>query len=404
MSNNLFKGVVKLTQTQFDTLKDTGTLTVGDETIAYSPKDTNYVVEDNLTEQVAENASAITSLQTEVATLESDVSSLQSSVQTNTSNITQLGTNKLDKNQGVSNAGKMMVVGDDGNIIPQTLVEGGTTVTVDGQAQTTWDADTKADVSSLSEVATSGSYSDLINKPTIPTDNSELTNGAGYATTSELNSAVSGKLDTNQGASNAGKVMTVGDDGEVVPIIYPDFVTLTGDYDGTTAFGNISSEDYDKLISNDNAYIKFNDMLFRFQRSYTGGRSYVNEYPLSGVMQSKNIGFTQNAGVINWLLNTIEFCTMNKQGDNYLRFNNIQICWGTVTPGKDGTQVTFPNPFDGTIYSIGATNLDVSTSQIRALAATNRTSTGFTAYGQYSQSGSGITEGDVSFTWIAIGY
>lgn len=217
MSNNLLKGVVKLTQEQFDTLKGTGTLTVGDETIAYSPKDTAYVVEDNLTEQVAENASAITSLQTEVATLESDVSSLQSSVQTNTSNITQLGTNKLDKNQGISNAGKTMVVGDDGNIIPQTLVEGGTTVTVDGQAQTTWDADTKADVSSLSEVATSGSYSDLINKPTIPTDNSELTNGAGYATTSELNSAVSGKLDTNQGASNAGKVMTVAEDGNVAP-------------------------------------------------------------------------------------------------------------------------------------------------------------------------------------------
>ena len=36
--------------------------------------------------------------------------------------------------------------------------------------------------SSLSTVATSGSYNDLSDKPTIPTNNNELTNGAGYTT------------------------------------------------------------------------------------------------------------------------------------------------------------------------------------------------------------------------------
>ena len=40
----------------------------------------------------------------------------------------------------------------------------------------------KADTSSLATVATSGSYNDLTNTPTIPTDNNQLSNGAGYIT------------------------------------------------------------------------------------------------------------------------------------------------------------------------------------------------------------------------------
>jgi hypothetical protein len=40
----------------------------------------------------------------------------------------------------------------------------------------------KADTSSLATVATSGSYTDLSNKPTIPTNTNQLTNGAGFLT------------------------------------------------------------------------------------------------------------------------------------------------------------------------------------------------------------------------------
>lgn len=83
MSNNLFKGVVKLTQTQFDTLKETGTLTVSDETITYSPSDTIYVVEDNMQEQLNE---------------------------------------KLDKNQGTENASKLLEIDDNGNIVPSSTL------------------------------------------------------------------------------------------------------------------------------------------------------------------------------------------------------------------------------------------------------------------------------------------
>ena len=45
---------------------------------------------------------------------------------------------------------------------------------------------TPVNPSSLATVATSGDYDDLIDKPTIPTDTTDLTNGAGYITSSAL--------------------------------------------------------------------------------------------------------------------------------------------------------------------------------------------------------------------------
>lgn len=54
----------------------------------------------------------------------------------------------------------------------------------------------KADTSSLATVATSGSYNDLDNKPTIPTSTSQLTNDAGYVTSSALDNYVT--TDTEQ--------------------------------------------------------------------------------------------------------------------------------------------------------------------------------------------------------------
>lgn len=47
--------------------------------------------------------------------------------------------------------------------------------------------DTYAKISSLSTVATSGSYNDLLNKPTIPTTTNELTNDSGFITNSVNN-------------------------------------------------------------------------------------------------------------------------------------------------------------------------------------------------------------------------
>lgn len=83
--------------------------------------------------------------------------------------------------------------------------------------------------------------------------------------------------------------------------------------------------------------------------------------------------------------------------------NRIMICWGTVTPSASGTAITFPFPYANANYVVGATNESVKSNQIRAMAATNYKTTGFTAYGQYSQSGSGYTGGDCTFRWVSIG-
>jgi len=59
---------------------------------------------------------------------------------------------------------------------------------------------TESQISDLAHF--SGSYTDLSNKPTIPTNNTELTNGAGFATTSYVDTEVAGIVDTAPEALN----------------------------------------------------------------------------------------------------------------------------------------------------------------------------------------------------------
>ena len=92
-------------------------------------------------------------------------------------------------------------------------------------------------------------------------------------------------------------------------------------------------------------------------------------------------------------------------GYNYIKYNSgILICWGKTTPSAKGTFITLPTPFVNTDYSVGATNNNIQSNQIRALATTNYTTSSFKTVGQYSQSNSGYTDADVTFSWIAIGY
>ena len=96
--------------------------------------------------------------------------------------------------------------------------------------------------------------------------------------------------------------------------------------------------------------------------------------------------------------------TIVEKGNNYIRYGSgIQICWGKVTPTETQTIVTLPKPFVNNNYSVGATNNTIQSNQIRALATTDYQSSSFKAVGQWSQSSSGYTNGDVTFSWIAIG-
>ncbi|MCO6358539.1 beta strand repeat-containing protein [Roseivirga pacifica] len=80
--------------------------------------------------------------------------------------------------------------------------------------------------SSLATVATSGSYDDLTDKPTIPTNNNELTNGAGYITSAAL-SNVAYKNATNtftlSQTINGGDFTLFGGDTDSVFRVYRNF-------------------------------------------------------------------------------------------------------------------------------------------------------------------------------------
>lgn len=66
----------------------------------------------------------------------------------------------------------------------------------------------------------SGSYNDLTNKPAIPTQvtiDSTLKQSGQAADAKAVGDALGTKLDKNQGAGNAGKILGVGEDGNVIP-------------------------------------------------------------------------------------------------------------------------------------------------------------------------------------------
>ena len=61
----------------------------------------------------------------------------------------------------------------------------------------------------LSTVATSGSYVDLSNKPAIPTDNNQLTNGSGYITATSTNILTNKSGNISQWTNNSGYLTSI---------------------------------------------------------------------------------------------------------------------------------------------------------------------------------------------------
>lgn len=84
---------------------------------------------------------------------------------------------------------------------------------------------------SLATVATSGSYNDLSNKPTIPTNTNQLTNGAGFITSSGTAANVSGTVAIAHGGTGAtsrlGAAKNLTNEQVVTPT---DFVCLTSNW------------------------------------------------------------------------------------------------------------------------------------------------------------------------------
>ena len=74
------------------------------------------------------------------------------------------------------------------------------------------------DFPSLATVATSGSYNDLSNKPTIPSNTNQLTNGAGFITSS-------GSCNYANSAGSAGAVSTSVAAGSTKNLVYADMAS-----------------------------------------------------------------------------------------------------------------------------------------------------------------------------------
>ena len=116
------------------------------------------------------------------------------------------------------------------------------------------------DISALSTVATSGSYNDLSNKPTIPTNNNQLSNGAGYVTSDTTYLAGTGISFT--GASSTIINCTIDSPAEVgLPNLSLSGNNLSGDF---VATGNITAYSDERLKDNiatiDNALDKVSKM------------------------------------------------------------------------------------------------------------------------------------------------
>lgn len=92
--------------------------------------------------------------------------------------------------QGVSINGSELTPDTNNKVsfnLPTVLQTTGTSTTdIMSQNSVTTALSNKVDSSSLASVATSGSYSDLSNKPTIPTKTSELTNDSNFVSSSNL--------------------------------------------------------------------------------------------------------------------------------------------------------------------------------------------------------------------------
>lgn len=82
---------------------------------------------------------------------------------------------------------KNVTLGGGGSVTIDSALSGTSTNPVQNKVITTA-LNGKADLSDLATVATTGNYTDLINKPTIPTKTSDLTNDSGFITSAPVTS------------------------------------------------------------------------------------------------------------------------------------------------------------------------------------------------------------------------
>ena len=104
-------------------------------------------------------------------------------------------------------------------------------ITLAGQVLTRNQVNASTDISGLATVATSGSYNDLSNKPTIPTNNNQLTNGAGYTTNVGDITGVTAGTNLTGGGSSGTVTLNVTASPSFTDVYVADQILHTGDTD-----------------------------------------------------------------------------------------------------------------------------------------------------------------------------
>ena len=213
---------------------------------------------------------------------------------------------------------------------------------------------TESQISDLSHF--SGSYTDLTNKPTIPTNNNQLTNGAGYATTSYVDQEVAGIVDTAPEALNTLNELAaaLGDDAN--------FATTT-----STALGNRLRVDTaaQGLTTTQKTNAKTNLGLSTV--ASTGAYSDLSGTP---TIPSNNNELTNGAGYIT----ASSTDTLTNKSGNISQFTNDSGYLTSFTETNDLTSaVTWANVPDANITQSSVTQhqaaLSITESQISDLGS-----------------------------------
>ena len=181
----------------------------------------------------------------------------------------------------------------------------------------------------------SGNYDDLINKPLIPTDTSQLTNGAGFITIGDVPKSETTNdviADMTVGAISAGDIVQSGTNIQelverlLTKIFYPTFINPsfsisnnagTNEVGSSVTFNLIFSFDRGQIVGNLSSGI-WNPSLFQ---NYRAG--VASSYTLNGVTQSGNtLSVTTTVlNGINSFYGTVSYLNgvqpLDSKGNNY---------------------------------------------------------------------------------------
>ncbi len=218
--------------------------------------------------------------------------------------------------QGVKVNGSELVPDQSNKVsleIPNVLqITGTSTTDIMSQNAVTSALSNKADLTSLASVATSGSYDDLTNKPTIPTKTSELTNDSSFVSSSNLSAvAMSGSYsDLSNKPTIPTKTSDLTNDSNFVSSSNLATIATTGSYDDLSNKPTIPSKT--SQLTNDSNFVSSGNLaVVATSGSYTD-LSNTPTIPTktsdltndSNFVSSSSLATVATSGSYNDLLNT----------------------------------------------------------------------------------------------------